>query len=148
ARLYCFGLLALPPDYLRALYALAEHVDIHFLLPNPSGEYWGDIENKPLSLELPEDDDEWHDFPGESKVLDGHPLLAALGRMARDTVRLLYSDEFSGMVELELGTPMAYDPPDSDTLLHRIQADIITLDCRHSWQGMSADDTSLEIHAW
>ena len=147
--LYCFGLVALAPDHLRLLYALAEHIDVYFLLPNPSEAYWGDITAGRLPLELPgmqaEDDDAL--LPGEALVEAGHPLLSALGRMARDTVRVLYSDEFAGMIEPELGDLMAYDVPDDDSLLHRVQADIVRLDCSHAVQGIADDDTSFEVHA-
>lgn len=145
--LYCFGLIALAPDHLRLLYALAEHIDVHFLLPNPSQAYWGDVTAGRLALDLTVADTEAQPLPGETAVEDGHPLLGALGRMARDTLRVLYSDEFAGMVEPELGEPMAYDAPGDDSLLHRIQTDIVTLDCSHSTQGMADDDTSFEVHA-
>ncbi|MES1937282.1 exodeoxyribonuclease V subunit gamma [Salinisphaera hydrothermalis] len=147
--LYCFGLVALAPDHLRLLYALAEHIDVHFLLPNPSAAYWGDITAGRLPLELPDtttpDDDAL--LPGEAAVEAGHPLLSALGRMARDTLRVLYSDEFAGMIEPELGDLMDYDVPATDTLLHRVQADIVELDCSASPQGMDNADTSFEVHA-
>ncbi|MGB7755898.1 MAG: exodeoxyribonuclease V subunit gamma, partial [Salinisphaera sp.] len=102
-----------------------------------------------LPLELPAvatpDDDTL--LPGEAAVEAGHPLLSALGRMARDTLRVLYSDEFAGMIEPELGDLMEYDVPPRDTLLHRVQADIVELDCRGSPQGMADTDTSFEVHA-
>jgi exodeoxyribonuclease V gamma subunit len=147
--LYCFGLVALAPDHLRLLYALAEHIDVHFLLPNPSEAYWGDITAGRLPLELPDADagDSAALLPGEALVEAGHPLLSALGRMARDTVRVLYSDEFAGMIEPELGDLMAYDAPGDDSLLHRIQTDIVHLDCSHAAQGIADGDTSFEVHA-
>lgn len=145
--LYCFGLVALAPDHLRLLYALAEHIDVHFLLPNPSEAYWGDVTAGRLALDLPAPDDTDTLLPGEAAVEAGHPLLGALGRMARDTLRVLYSDEFVGMIEPELGQLMDYDHPAGDSLLHRIQADIVALDCSDSAQGMSPEDTSLEVHA-
>ena len=40
---YAFALADLPADYLRVLYALGHYVDVHFLLPNPSAAYWGDV---------------------------------------------------------------------------------------------------------
>ncbi|WP_348761713.1 exodeoxyribonuclease V subunit gamma [uncultured Salinisphaera sp.] len=150
ADLYCFGLVALPPDHLRFLYALAAHIDVHFLLPNPSEAYWGDITAGRVALDLPTPettDDAAHLLPGEAAVEAGHPLLSGLGRMARDTLRLLYADEFAGMIEPELGEVMAYERPADDSLLHRIQADIVTLDCTHSGQGMARDDVSFEVHA-
>ena len=147
--LYCFGLVALAADHLRLLYALAEHIDVYFLLPNPSEAYWGDITAGRLPLALPSTQAEGEVplLPGEALVEAGHPLLSALGRMARDTVRVLYSDEFAGMIEPELGDLMAYDVPGEDSLLHRIQADIVRLDCSEATQGIAEHDTSFEVHA-
>ena len=142
-RLYLFGLVAVAPDQLRLAYALARHVDVHFLLPNPSEAYWGDVTARRLALALPDD---LHELPGEAEAAE-HPLLAGFGRMARDTLRLLYADEFAGMVEPEFGEAMAYDVPADDSLLHRVQADIVTLEPRVSDAGMEPDDTSIEIHA-
>lgn len=145
--LYCFGLVAVAPDHLRLLYALAEHIDVHFLLPNPSEVYWADIVAGRLPLTLPDSEQAAAQLPGEADIESGHPLLAALGRMARDTLRVLYSDEFSGLIDPELGDILPYHKPENDSLLHRIQMDIATLDCSNPDQGMAADDTSLEIHA-
>lgn len=148
-RLYCFGLVALPPDHLRLLYALAEHIDVHFLLPNPSAAYWGDITagRPPLDLPTAKEGADESERPGEIEIENGHPLLGALGRMARDTLRVLYSDEFAAMIEPELGQIMDYTVPARDTLLHRIQADIVELDCSDSPQGVADNDTSFEVHA-
>ena len=41
--IYAFALSDLPADYLRLLYGLGEYVDVHFMLPNPSAAYWGDV---------------------------------------------------------------------------------------------------------
>src|SRR5699024_6508563 len=143
SQLYCFGHMALPPDHVRLLYALSEHIDIHFLMPNPSAEYWGDLARTRLPLVLPKDDEP---LPGEQRIESAHPLLGNLGRMARDMVRLLYADEFAGIVEPDL-QPLDYALPDDRQLLQRIQRDIMRLDCSDSRQGMVDGDTSLECHA-
>lgn len=150
SEIYCFGLVALAPDQLRLFYALARHIDVHFLLPNPSAAYWGDITSGSLPLELPTDDTGMPEdslLPGELGVESEHPLLSSLGRMARDTIRILYSDEFADIRELELGQALGYQRPPRDSLLHRIQRDIVELDCHNSPQGMADEDRSLEIHA-
>ncbi|MDN5940050.1 MAG: exodeoxyribonuclease V subunit gamma, partial [Salinisphaera sp.] len=119
----------------------------HFLLPNPSAEYWGDVAAQRLPLILPDDDSAVATLPGEAGIEAGHPLLGALGRTARDTLRLLYSDEFAGMVEPELGEPIAYHRPGRTTLLHCMQTDLADLECSTPPQRADEPDTSLEIHA-
>lgn len=143
-RLYCFGLGNLPPDYLRLLYAIAGHTDVHFLMHNPSDIYWGDIEKRPTPRDVQLDGDP---LPGEDMVFTGHPLLASLGYAGRDFLRLIYSDEFSGIRELELGEVLLYAPPDDDTLLHRLQAGVIRMASGSPPTGIDADDHSLQVHA-
>ena len=143
-RIYCFGLGNLPPDYLRLLYALGHHAEVHFLLPNPSKQYWGDIDSRRVSLSMAMDEDA---PPGEESVAEGHPLLGSLGRPARDFLRVLYSDELSAIHEPELGELMDYDPPTGDGLLHRVQHGIIRMQAGTDDQGKAADDASLQIHA-
>ncbi len=48
AAVYAFGLSDLPVDYLRLLYALGRYTEVHFLLPNPSASYWGDVQRQPV----------------------------------------------------------------------------------------------------
>lgn len=143
-RVYCFGLGNLPPDYLRLLYALGRETEVHFLLPNPCAEYWGDIDSHKVSLAL---DPERETPPGEETVAGGHPLLASLGRPARDFLRVLYSDELSAIHEPELGEPMAYQPPEGDGLLHRLQRGIINMDAEADASESAESDPSLQIHA-
>ncbi|MDQ2068975.1 exodeoxyribonuclease V subunit gamma [Natronospira bacteriovora] len=143
-RLYCFGLGNLPPDYLRLLYGLGREVSVHYLLPNPSAEYWGDIDSRKVSLSL---DPSADSIPGEDAVAGGHPLLASLGRPARDFLRVLYSDELSAIHEPELGEALAYRPPEGDALLHRLQRGIIRMDAAADQSDDAGPDASLQIHA-
>ncbi len=140
----CFGLGNLPPDYLRLLYAIAQHTDVHFFMHNPSDIYWGDIEKRPTPRDVALDGDP---LPGEEMVFTGHPLLASLGYAERDFLRLIYSDEFSGIRELEPGDVFEYIPPMDDSLLHRLQSGVIRMDATPVESGLGTDDHSLQIHA-
>ncbi len=142
--IYCFGLVNLPPDYLRALYAVSHEVDVHYLVTNPSDVYWGDIERRPVQLFGAEASGA---PPGEPAIADGHPLLASLGYCARDFLRVLYADELSAIQEPELGEALAYEPPGDDTLLHRVQSGLVRMAAEPARTGVDAGDTSLEIHA-
>jgi len=144
ARLYCFALGNLPPDYLRLLYAIGHHCDVHFLMLNPSDGYWGDIEKRPLALAAALDG---APLPGEQQVFDGHPLLASLGFAGRDFLRIIYSDEFAGIRELELGAALAYQPPGAATLLHRLQSGVICMEATDCTAGLARGDRSFQVHA-
>ncbi len=143
-RLYCFGLGNLPPDYLRLLYAIAGHTDVHFLMHNPSDIYWGDIEKRPTPRDVLLDGEP---LPGEDMVFNGHPLLASLGYAGRDFLRLIYSDEFSDIRELELGEVLTYTPPGDESLLHRLQSGVIRMEAGTTATEIDTDDHSLQVHA-
>jgi exodeoxyribonuclease V gamma subunit len=144
ARLYCFGLGNLPPDYLRLLYAIAKHRDVHFLMHNPSEGYWGDIERQPRALDVATDGEP---LPGEEAAYAGHPLLASLGYAGRDFLRLVYSDEFAGIRELELGHALAYEIPGDDNLLHRLQSGVVQMEAMPHASGFAKRDRSFQVHA-
>lgn len=143
--IYCFGLDQMPPKYMHLLYALGQRCDVHFLLPNPCKGYWGDIQTQRISLTAPPTAD--NTDAEEYAIEADHPLLASLGRGSRDFLRVLYSDELSAIQEPELGKVMAYEPPSGDTLLTRVQADLIHMQARTDTAGLGENDTSVQFHA-
>ncbi len=146
---YAFGLVDLPPDYLRLIHALGAHVDVHFLLPNPSAAYWGDTPRQPVRsaafAAVTGPTHEGGDHPATDEP--AHPLLASLGRAGRDSLRVLYSGELERIAEPDLGSALAYEPPEGAGLLHRIQAGLIQGEAGVSSDGVAAGDRSLQIHA-
>jgi exodeoxyribonuclease V gamma subunit len=52
ARIFVFGIAALPGTYWQVLNAISEHVDVHFFLLNPCRNYWGDIVNEKTRAKL------------------------------------------------------------------------------------------------
>lgn len=170
---YAFGLADLPVDYLRLLHALGRYIDVHFLLPNPSASYWGDVQRAPVErasgqLDLPltpalspagGEGEEATPSSGANGGVDppavdaptatageiepGHPLLASLGRPARDFLRVLYSDEFDQVSEVELGA----EAPSGARLLGRIQAGIVAGDVEPEGDDVAPDDVSVQVHA-
>jgi len=141
---YCFGLGQIPPEYVKFLYALGQRTDVHFLLPNPCEGYWGDIQRSRPQVKAPLPDE-----PPETEqtIERDHPLLASLGRGTRDLLRVLYADELVGIQEPELGEAMAYEPPTADTLLARVQSDLIGMTAATDDRGMAEDDVSVQVHA-
>lgn len=138
SRLSLFGPSALSPGYLSIVAALAPHTEVHLYILNPCRAYWGDVvserrlatgaANKKQALRYAE---------------TGNALLASLGPQGRDFIDMLIEH---GPVEDDL-----YAEPGEDTLLHRIQADI--LDLRNT--GAGSEDSkraieerrSLQVHA-
>lgn len=108
-RVSVFGIATLAPMYLALLQRMAQLTEVNVFLLNPSEAYWGDLRARAPQGEL---------F-GDAATASGHPLLASLGQQGRD-----FFDEIAGGV----GEPVsAFMAPDSDSLLARLQHDILTL---------------------
>jgi exodeoxyribonuclease V gamma subunit len=138
-RLSAFGTIHVSPDVLRMLGVVAQTRALDFHLPTPCREYWGDVES--LRERLRRDGPEA--LPDALAALqDDNPLLVAWGAAGRDIAAQLFSyDTVTPARELDLSLA-----PAPDTLLHRIQADV--LDRRAPVPAAVADDDlSLQVHA-
>lgn len=98
-RYFVFGIAALAPMYLNLLTELSKYCDVHILALNPAEAYWGDLTKR------------------NHQEQASHPLLASLGRQGRD-----FFDDINAVNPILQVSP--YDPPASDSLLHRLQYDI------------------------
>ncbi len=168
-RVFICGISALPPVYLQALQALGQHIDIHLMFTNPCRFYWGDIqdygflaklqsrkrrhyqrESESLLFRDPNLAQGLFDEQGEQQL--SNPLLASWGKLGRDNLYLLAQQE--QMREID-----AFVDIEPDTLLHRIQRDMLELkDCAvigttletlqrsDSKQMQALDDRSLSFH--
>ena len=169
-RIFIFALSSLPDASLQVLLGLAKHCDVHFLMSNPCRYYWGDIadpallckrfaQSRPkLTLDQGEiiylAETSWqknatHRAWALSEDIEaevGNPLLASMGAMGRHFLYQLYrleQNEIDAFVDIE-----------PDSLLHRLQADILalhdsslSLDLATSDRAIIAmDDQSFSIH--
>jgi len=85
ARIFVFGIAALPGTYWQVLNAISEHVDVHFFLLNPCRNYWGDIINEKTRAKLLQKDASLANY-----FQVGNPLLASWGKLGRDFVTLTH----------------------------------------------------------
>ncbi len=138
ARLFAYGCINVSPDVLGMLQVLARHLDLHFMMPTPCREYWGDL---PRRRELAERLDEFG-----SDLLDTPPnhLLVSMGAVGREFVARVFEDD---AVQVHQADDEVGDPPRT-TLLERVQADIITLsppDPADRLARPAADDRSIQV---
>ena len=164
--LYVFGVSSLPPLWLEFLAELSHQRPIDLFLFSPSNEYWGELQRCALA--------EWRtinrdDLPdalrGRREVIltqnsYGHPLLASLGRVGRDTQIILESLS-TGYVELDLD--LFHEPTERGSqrlglrephVLQWIQSDILHMrspeDCEASGfrenRHIEESDDSIQIH--
>lgn len=144
ARLFAFGTLNVSPDVLRVLATQARVGTLHFYLPTPTKEYWGDLQA--LGARLRAGADPFGDDAREN------PLLRDWGAAGKDFMALLGSYE----VVHPSGEIPAYADPEQvqgglrDSLLHRLQSDLFHRRAAPSGaprDGVDPADPSLQFHA-
>jgi len=133
-RLHLFSLETLPPLFLELFSVLSQTIPTTFYLLEPSSEYVSDVDPTPrLPVELA-------DAPG-----DGHQLLSALGRLARDFQQLLLCVDEAVQHEVDI-----FEAPARQSLLSSLQADVLEFRSPArdgTRQTIDASDQSISIHA-
>jgi exodeoxyribonuclease V gamma subunit len=138
-RLAAFGTLHVSPDVLHLLAVAGQWIDVDFHLPTPSAEYWGDVESLRERLRR----DGIGALPAALAEADrDNPLLTAWGAGGREILAQLFSyDIVLPERELEL-----FVPPGRDTVLHRLQQDVLDR-APPLPSAFDPDDVSLQVHA-
>ncbi len=137
ARVFVFGISYLPPFHLEILSTIANLIDVYFFLLNPCREYWADLLSRREILRLEGkrrllgDGDELH-------LEEGHPLLASLGLPGRQFLERI--------VETAADPREFYEDPGEDTLLHRIQSDLLYLRPPAPFT-LPPGDSSIRVHS-
>lgn len=138
-RLFAFGTLHVSPDALHLLAVLGQWIPVDFHLPTPCAEYWGDVESLRERLRR----DGVGALPAALAEADrDNPLLAAWGAGGREIIARLFSyDIVLPEREVEL-----FLPPGRDSLLHRLQQDVLDRAAPQP-SPFDPDDRSLQVHA-
>ncbi len=136
-RITVFGISYLPQYHLDIFAAMAEYMEINLFLLSPCREYWGDIvsarekaRQRPVAADY---------------LLEGNPLLASLGKLARDFSNMVINSESIAVDESDL-----YADCGEGSLLTSIQSDILNLRGAEGLEGkrsISAADRSVQIHS-
>jgi exodeoxyribonuclease V gamma subunit len=130
-RICLFSVPVLSPGYVQLLGEVAKHVDIHIYLMNPCLEYWGDIESEKRKRKRAANE--------QDLITVGNPLLASWGRQGRDFMDLLIE------ANADTDSLVQFVEPDENTLLRRVQADILLL--RMPELLSVPPDNSIRFHA-
>ncbi len=143
-RVSVFGPTRLTGDQVDVLAALSSGRDVHLWLPHPSAPLWDGITRTGGSAGRPRRRDD------PTRDLATHPLLASLGRDAREVQLLLAG---VGVDSTDEHRPLAHPP---GTLLGRLQADLrhdnppagVPLGAAPDARPLLDDaDRSLQVHA-
>ncbi len=147
SRIAVFGISSLPPIYLHFFQQLSRVTDINGFFLNPSREFWLDIRSDgeiETIVEMVREKSSLKDATREDlHLFRGNSLLASFGRVGRDF--------YSELLECPALLHEEFSDPGEDTLLHRVQTDILCLTDRGE-KGLqkpvvSADDRSIQIHS-
>ncbi len=134
-RVSLFGHTRLSVTDVDLLAALAEHHAVHLWLPQPSATLWGELRDVGGVLAREDDD---------SATRVHHPLLASLGRDARELQRTLAP---AGAIDHEVTAPIE----GSATLLSWLQSDLradrAPDEATRSTRDLAAEDASVQVHA-
>lgn len=139
-RLFVFATLNVSPDVLRVVATQARVGTLHFYLPTPSAEYWGDLQTLGARLRT-----------GEDPFADANenPLLSDWGVAGRDFMALLGSGEVvhpSGEITA-WADPLQGGGDLHDSLLRRMQGDLFHRRAATVGGEHIDDDPSLQFHA-
>lgn len=145
-RLFAFATLNVSPDVLRVLATQARVGTLHFYVPSPSRDYWGDLQRVRAG--------------GAEAARTENPLLQAWGHAGRDFMAVLGSYE---VVHPDVELRSDADPADGGGALHgsllrRLQSDLFQRlpspplapsadDPRTRLPALRRDDPSLQVHA-
>ena len=138
-RVAAFGTIHVSPDVLHMLAVVGQWIELDFYLPMPSAEYWGDVESL---RERVRRDGVASLSTALADAERDNPLLTAWGAGGREIVAQLFSyDVVLPQRETEL-----FVAPGRDTLLHRLQQDVLER-AAPSLSAFDAGDVSLQLHA-
>lgn len=132
-RLSLFGHTRIPVTEVALLKALGEHRDVHLFLPQPSPALWDDLAG--LGGVVPREDD-------DSTERVGHPLLASLGRDARELRRVLDGVP-AELVPVDDGEPATM----LGWLQHDLRANHAPSFAERDGRHLADGDRSVQVHA-
>lgn len=143
-RVCIFGVSAMAPLHLGVLAALPARMEVNLFLLQPCAEYWGEITSAREEERMSRRRSPPEAAPFALHLEQGNRLLASLGYLGRDFLKLVLD---AG----EWETHEDFVEPGEGSLLHGIQSDILCLRDRGrdgSPRGVAAaDDDSVQVHS-
>jgi exodeoxyribonuclease V gamma subunit len=131
-RVFLIGMPTLSPGYLQIIQWLTQWSEVHLFLLNPCATYWTEIvdQKEQARREL--------ESNGQELYLEvGNPLLASLGRQGRDF--------FAAIHDFDPGSEEAFADPGEDSLLHRLQRQILHLESPDPGSGQTDDSIAFHV---
>jgi exodeoxyribonuclease V gamma subunit len=138
SRVSIFGISTLPKFYLGMMEALAEHIEIHLFVMEPTPQWWQDIvsvreEGRMLRKQPNRTAEDLH-------LERGNTLLASMGKLGRDF--LGFVADLDSAIHQEF-----FVEPVGRTMLSSIQRDIFQLRDPGQKAPLSVEDRSIQVHS-
>ncbi|MEW7978819.1 MAG: exodeoxyribonuclease V subunit gamma [Candidatus Sedimenticola endophacoides] len=135
-RVALFGIASLSPGFLSLVALLGRFTEVHLFLLNPCQAHWSEIVSEREAGRLALEGE-----PEELYLEVGHPLLASMGQQGRDF--------FSLLQEFDPGSEELFESPEGESMLGRIQRDILELNDPSQAPAALFDpaDRSIQVHA-
>ncbi len=148
--LYIFGVSSLPRSWLSLLSALAAHIEVDLFLLSPSPAYWADlhraVEQGGAAISTIDRDTVGEEL-ARLRADTAHPLLASMGRVARDFQILLESQPDHFASEQVDAFPDAVAAA-GDRVLSWLQADLAAAVAPDpAGRVADANDDSVQFHS-
>jgi exodeoxyribonuclease V gamma subunit len=138
SRVSIFGISTLPKFYLGLLEALAEHIEIHLFVMEPTPQWWQDI------VSVREEGNMLRKQPNRTAedlhLERGNTLLASMGKLGRDF--LGFVADLDSAIHQEF-----FVEPVGRTMLSSIQKDIFQLRDPGQKAPLSEHDRSIQVHS-
>jgi len=144
-RLSVFGISYLPSYHLDILVGLSAHLPVRYYYLNPSREFWADIKSaQEIGRFMHKMSKRRSGLKNDQMHLEtGNSLLASWGAQGRDFFRLIQ--------DLQVEYEDVFEDPKRDSLLHKVQSDILSLSEPPGENGakesLDQDDDTIQIHA-
>jgi exodeoxyribonuclease V gamma subunit len=138
SRISIFGISTLPKFYLGMMEALAEQIEVHLFVMEPTAQWWQDIvsareEGKMLRRQPNRTAEDLH-------LERGNTLLASMGKLGRDF--LGFVADLDSAIHQEF-----FVEPAGDTMLARIQKEIFQLRDPGQKLPVCRHDRSIQVHS-
>jgi len=156
-RVSAFGISHLPRFHIEIMAAVSKHVPVNLFLMNPCREYWGEIVTRRDIRRIREHYTSKSIGSGDLHLDKGNRILSTMGALGRDFLSMIS--------ELECVQVEMFKRPRGQTMLSKIQADLLDLlepavpypTGTENWDGSVSDvedmksetiqDSSIVIHA-
>ena len=153
SRVSIFGISYLPPFHIEAFVEISRLFQVNLFLMNPCREYWADILSDQETIKIRKRHDRGDENTQNLYLEAGNRLLAGMGALGRNF--------FSMISGLDCQTCELFEDHHGNTLLSKIQSDILNLKNRTSFRPQDASspekdsdslplsdsDGSIQIHS-